>query len=143
MTRVRIRTIGVAAGIVIVAALTTQVALSQPSPLLTPDEAAHLGLVMDPLPATEVAAPIDQLDATGRAKRDLGVVDEPVEVYHVMTRQFADSPLTSAYILVFESKDETIGGGPVGSGPHALLYQGVVVDDHTGEVLRTFSVGRV
>ncbi len=104
------------AGVVITAALTTQVVFSQPQPLLTAEQAAQLGLEMQPLPAALAAAqaPVDATAATERAQLALGTTDSPVEIYHVMTRQFAASPERSAFILVFAG-----GGGRSRAGPSA------------------------
>ncbi len=133
----------VMAGVAIMAALTTQVVLSEPQPLLTAQEAAQLGLEMQPLPATaDAQTPVDESAAIEQARLALGTNDSPVEIHHVITQQFGDSPERSAFILVFAGGG-SMPGGPVGSKPHAVSYRGVVVDDQSGEVLRMFASGGI
>lgn len=133
----------VMAGVAIMAALTTQVVLSEPQPMLTAQEAAQLGLEMQPLPAAaDTQTPVDAPAAIELAKLALSTNDGPAEIYHVITRQFGDSPERSAFILVFTGGG-SMPGGPVGSKPHGVSYRGVVVDDQSGEVLRMFASGGI
>lgn len=134
----------VVAGVALTAALTTQVVFSQPPPLLTANEAAQLGLEMQPLPAADAGAqtPVDAKAAIERAQLALRTTDNPVEIHHVLTRQFGDSPERSAFVLVFAGGG-SIPGGPAGSNLHPVSYRGVVVDDQSGDVLRIFAAGGI
>jgi hypothetical protein len=130
--------------VVITMGLSAQIVLSEQRPLLTDQDAAQLGLEIRPLPGG-LAGSLTALDtdtAIQHAKASLHTTEAPVEVHHVLTRQFSDSPEVTAFIVVFAGGDP-IPGGPVGSKLHPVSYRGVVIDDQTGEILRIFATGGI
>ena len=67
-------------------------------------------------------------------------VAEPAQVMHVLAAPDASSIERSVYVVIWRGGDP-VPGGPDGNGLHSVAYRGVVIDDHTGAILRAFATG--
>jgi hypothetical protein len=114
------------------------------SVLLSASDQAALGFQIHALPATAKAAQVSENDAVEKSAAFLGddpaQVTKPDEVLHVMAAADASSPERSVFVVIWQGGDP-VPGGPEGNGLHKVAYRGVVVDDQTGEVLRSFAAG--
>jgi len=133
------------AGVLVVAA-TVSVQSATPaastSKLLTASDQDELGFHISQVPATARSASISTASAVTNAARWVTNINgaAPDEVLHVMAAPDASSPERSVFVFIWKGGD-AVPGGPEGNGLHSVSYQGVVVDDQTGEVLRSFATG--
>ncbi len=111
---------------------------------ITAHDLAQLDLVIDPRDAQEAAAlsGISQEKASELARDSLNRVDQPWQVLHGRASRIAEEPSRAVWIVVFLGGDPP-PGGPMGvsTAPVTVDYTGSVIDDQTGEILRSFGKG--
>jgi hypothetical protein len=118
------------------------------SVVLSAADQDQLGLHIYALPAAAKAALVSEGSAASSAATFLTgitgsqVVAKPDEVLHVLAAPDASSAERSVYVFIWRGGDP-FPGGPEGNVLHATTYRGVVVDDQTGEVLRSFAAGTI
>lgn len=109
--------------------------------IVSSHDAAELGLTLDrsgqPLPPdTYVSAD----EAVQFAMHYMGRSDKPLAILHGRAARTAADKVTSVWIVVYRGGHPP-AVGPVGAKPVVVDYSGVVIDDHTGLILRGFGRG--
>ena len=129
------------AGAVMVLGIAGGVRSAAPDPL-TAEYAALGHVTIDAANAPEALTAVSSEQAATIAQQEVGAGHPVASIHHGWAGQYVNSPVRSVWLVSFT--DVPVPNvGPIAKaqavGPSILTA--VIVDDSTGEVLRTFSIG--
>jgi hypothetical protein len=144
----RMRLIGACAGLVAAAVLAAGWFATQGFAAGSPDfgmPADYLAAIQVDVSKASTAIAVGQADkATLAAQQWLHRTDAPSTVFSARASQYADSPVVDVIVVVFRTPGVQNVGPPGASGQLvATDISGAIIDAATGEVLKSFQLGRV
>lgn len=115
------------------------------SPLITADDETDFDLRVDPVPSDAPGAVIDAQEAENIARAELVADGDLLMLRHGYGVLESTTPQQTIWIVALQGGEDRPCGPSMDSGAPQVrcvdVYQGVKIDDQTGEVLRHFSTG--